>query len=196
MVPRLNVPGGVRFEREASATCISPSTPLIPCGCELALLNPFSTQASGGKNYQKKIIATCWVSGDWPGSNSLAVSALPVPTVATLPILLTLCTEKRLETLQSVWRHFVLKTHKKLYERTRLYRSCCLRSYTCDERTKQPSQHAEERDGRSKLLKAQQGVVLENYRAARGRCRPIQAQIVGAPRKIQVVKLYFVPRFF
>ena len=68
--------------------------------------------------------------------------------------------------------------------------------YMCDERTKQPSQHAEERGGRSKLLKAQQGVVLENYRAARGRCRPIHAQIVGASRKIQVLKLFFVPRFF
>ena len=41
-------------------------------------INPFSTQASGEKNYPQKIIATCWVSGDWPGSNSLVVSA-PAP---------------------------------------------------------------------------------------------------------------------
>ena len=90
-------------------------------------VNPFSTQASGGKNISKKLSqpAGCPVIGrDWPGSNSLAVSTLShcLPTVATLPILAILCTEKRLKTLQSVWRHFVLKTHKKLCERTRLYR--------------------------------------------------------------------------
>ena len=111
---------------------------------------------------------------------------LPVPTVATLPILATLCTEKRLKTLQSVWRHFVLKTHKKLYERTRLYRSCCLRSYMCDERRKQPSQHAEERGGRSKLLKAQQALlVLERYTEQSEGTVGAQAQIVGASRQVQ-----------
>ena len=41
----------------------------------------------------------------------------------------------------------------------------------CDERTKQPSQHAEERGGRSKLLKAQQGVVLDKVDTA-GRAVP------------------------
>ena len=64
-------------------------------------INPFSTQASGGKNYQQKIIAACWVSADWPKSNSLAVST---PT----PCLFQLWRPCR------IWRHFVLKRDWKL----------------------------------------------------------------------------------